>query len=61
MADIFNFGGFLKKTLKRREDEAEPKTEQATETPENAQTSGTMSQGGFSYGPTGMQRKKKQQ
>lgn len=58
MADLFNFGGFIKNTNKRREKEAETPAEDKTESTESVPF-GTMSQGDFSYGEEGMRRKPK--
>lgn len=55
MADLLNFGGFIKKTLQRREAEAEKPAEPKQESTESQPT---MSQGDFSYGPEGMRKKK---
>jgi hypothetical protein len=55
MADIFNFGGFIKNTNKRREKEAEgPPTPPAAAT----ESQPSMTQSEFSYGSEGMQRRK---
>lgn len=63
MADLFNFGGFIKNTNKRREKaagltESESTSEDKTETTESV-PKGTMSQSEFSYGSEGMRRKPK--
>jgi hypothetical protein len=53
MADIFNFGGFLKNTNKRREKEAATPKENSNESQE------TMSQSEFANGPEGTRRIRK--
>ncbi|MCA3173573.1 MAG: hypothetical protein ING25_11065 [Burkholderiales bacterium] len=55
MADIFNFGGFLKKVNKDREEKAMPA--EPTQKP-SEESQPTMSQGDFSYGPEGYRRNK---
>lgn len=60
MADIFNFGSFLKNTNKRREEEAEKPSETKPST-ESQPSQGTMSQSDFLYGTEGMRRKEKKQ
>lgn len=57
MADLLNFGGFIKKTLQRREAEAEKAPEPAKQ--ESTESQPSMSQGDFSYGPEGGRRIKK--
>lgn len=57
MADLLNFGGFIKKTLQRREADAEKQPEPAKQ--DSTESQPTMSQGDFSYGPEGMRRVKK--
>ena len=53
MADIFNFGGFLKNTNKKREEQAGVSTPNPKPSTESQPT---MSQGDFSYGPEGARR-----
>ena len=57
MADLFNFGGFIKNTNKRREKEAEGAVDTSKESTESAPE--TMTQAEFSYGSEGMRRKPK--
>lgn len=54
MADLFNFGGFLTKTNKKREKDAEGPAE-----PKQESTESTMSQSEFFSGPEGTRRKPK--
>ena len=53
MADLFNFGGFLNKTNKKREAEAETPKESSKESTESQPT---MSQSEFSHGTEGTRR-----
>lgn len=57
MSDMFNFGGFVKKTLKEREEKA-GLNEQAQPSRKEAEKP-TMTQAEFSYGPEGMTRQTK--
>jgi len=56
MADFFKFGGFLKTTQKKREDEAGLNDKPQPKASEESQPS--MTQSDFSYGPEGMRRVK---
>ena len=55
MTDIFNFGGFLKNTNKKREEQAGVSTPAPKPSDESQPT---MTQGDFSYGPEGARRVK---
>jgi hypothetical protein len=59
MADIFNFGGFLKNTNKRREKEAETPKEKETPKENSNESQETMSQSEFANGPEGTRRIRK--